>query len=88
MSLPKKKGMESVSPARMMLHDVPRSPNGIWVRVVENGSGPPGSPGFKAGDKVLYYGLDGMYSTCKNQAGEAVYLKAWAEVEVIGAEDG
>ena len=73
---------------RMILHDVPRSPNGIWVRVVENGSGPPGSPSFQAGDKVLYFGVDGMYSRCKNQAGEAVHLKAWAEVEVIGAEDG
>ena len=81
----------------MMLYDVPRSKRGTWVRVLEDQEGPPDSLleyqegpsdslGFQADDLVLYYNVDGMYSQCKNRAGELVYLKAWTDVEVIGAE--
>lgn len=69
-----------------MLYDVPRTEKGTWVRVLETQDGPPDSLGFQADDLVLYYNVDGMYSQCKNRAGELVYLKAWADVEVIGAE--
>jgi len=70
----------------MQLHKVPRSENGIWVRVLEDQDGPPDSGGFKTGEMVLFYHVDGMYSYCKDRAGQLVHLRAWAEVEVVGAD--
>ena len=81
MSLPKKKQVT------IPLHDVPRTEGGTWVRVVTPTGGPPDGLGFNAEDRILYYHTDGMYSLCKDQAGRMCHLEAWAEVEVIGADD-
>jgi hypothetical protein len=70
----------------MELYNVPRTTKGTWVRVLEDMDGPPDSLNFQAGDLVLYYRIDGMYSSCKSRGGDDVYLKAWTEVEIV--EDG
>ena len=67
----------------MLLHDIARSTEGTWVRVLEDTNGPPDSPDFEADDVVLFYHVDGMYSYCRNRGGEIVHLKAWTEVEII-----
>lgn len=68
----------------MELHRVPRTTEGTWVRVLEDQDGPPGALGFKAGDLILYFHIDGIYSYAKNRAGQLVHLRAWADVEVVG----
>ena len=72
----------------MELHKVPRTTKGTWVRVLDTTDAPPDSPypTFKPNDLVLYYHTDGMYSYCKDRAGNVVHLRAWADVEVIGEE--
>lgn len=70
----------------MKLYEIPRTMKGTWVRVLEAVDGPPGALGIKAGALVLYYGIDGSYSQCKSRGGELIYLKAWAEVEVVKDE--
>jgi hypothetical protein len=70
----------------MELHEVPRTTKGTWVRVLKDENGPPDSLDFQADDLVLYFHVDGMYSYCRNQGGDVVYLKAWTEVEIV--EDG
>ena len=68
------------------LHNVPRTVKGTWVKLVNHEEGPPGAGMWQAGDLILFYHVDGMYSTCTDRAGNPVYLKAWAEVEVIGED--
>jgi len=68
------------------LHKVPETVKGTWVRVLEESNGPPNAPNFKPDDLILYFHIDGMYSSCKDRAGQIVYLKAWTEVEVVGHE--
>lgn len=70
----------------MELHKVPRTTNGTWVRVLEESDGPPDAPDFNPNELVLFFHIDGMYSLCKDRAGQNVYLKAWAEVEVVEDE--
>ncbi len=67
----------------MKLYDIARKEGGTWVRVKEDTDGPPSSPGFKNGDVVLFYHVDGTYSLCKNRHGNMVHLKAWTEVELV-----
>ena len=68
----------------MKLYDVAHSEGGTWIRILESAEGPPSSPDFRVDDVVLFYRIDGSYSVCRNRGGELVYLKAWAEVELVG----
>lgn len=68
----------------MKLYNVPRTTKGTWVKVLKDQDGPPDSIGFKAGDLIIYYHTDGMYSSCTNRSGQPVHLRAWADVEVVG----
>jgi hypothetical protein len=63
-------------------------PEKSTVRVIRGIQTPPASPEIKAGDILKFYHIDGMYSTCKNESGEWVYLVAWAEVEIIDPQSG
>jgi hypothetical protein len=63
----------------MKLHEVP--PN-TRIKVIGDIQTPVASPKICAGDELMFHDIDGMYSRCTKD-GEAVYLVAWAEVEII-----
>ena len=64
----------------MKLHAVPNRTN---VRILDDIQTPPGAPRLEKGDIIFFDHIDGMYSYCKNSAGEVVHLVAWAEVEIV-----
>lgn len=62
----------------MKLYNVP---NRTWVKILGEPTIPPAAP---IPDEVVFFDhIDGMYSYCKNQDGEVVYLAAWTEVEPL-----
>ncbi len=65
----------------MKLYDVPRK---TWIRVVAEEKVPPAAPKISVGDEIFFDHIDGMYSFCKDKAGNIVHLVAWADVELIG----
>ena len=64
----------------MELFTVPR---GSYVRLLEDGRVPPAASELHEGETIFFDHIDGMYSFCRNAAGEIVHLVAWAEVEVV-----
>jgi hypothetical protein len=44
---------------------------------------PPSHRALEYGEVVHFYHLDGMYSYCKDAAGEVIHLVAWQEVEIV-----
>lgn len=64
----------------MKLYKCPRN---SLVRVVGDAPGPPGAPKVNTNEVIKFYHTDGMYSYCKNEAGDTVHLQAWQEVEVL-----
>lgn len=59
------------------------APRNSLVRVIGDAPGPPDAPEVKPNEVVKFYHIDGMYSVCRNEQGQHVYLKAWQEVEVL-----
>jgi len=64
----------------MKLYECPRN---SLVRVIGGTSGPPASRPVQDNEVVKFYHTDGMYSYCKNEAGDIVHLPAWQEVELL-----
>lgn len=62
-------------------------PNGSMVRVLEDDDGPPGAKVIRAGDRIKFHHIDGMYSFCHDKDGNIVHLKAWTEVEIINNDN-
>lgn len=54
------------------------------VRLLEDASGPPSAPAFKAGEIINFGHIDGMYSYCHHlDYAQPVHLPAWTEVEYV-----
>ena len=65
----------------MKLYEVP---NGSDIRILDNEIlVPPGAKGVSKDDIIRFLWIDGMYSRCQDNEGNAVYLAAWTEVEVV-----
>jgi hypothetical protein len=64
----------------MKLYEVPRNTR---IRVVEPEAPPPGGLPAHAGEVLKFVKIDGMYSYCLDEQGNAVHLKAWTEVEIV-----
>lgn len=64
----------------MTFIDVPQHST---VRLLENAATPPAAPLVWKGDVVKFHNIDGMYAFCTNQDGDAVYIAAWTEVEIV-----
>lgn len=41
----------------------------------------------RLGSILKFLSLDGMYSRCRDEDGEIVHLVAWADVEIVDAEN-
>ena len=63
----------------MKLYDVP---NYTKVKVIA-GDAPPAHRDFQSGEILTFCHIDGMYSYCVDAEGNAVHLKAWADVEIV-----
>ena len=64
----------------MKLYDVPRNSK---IRVVGDIKIPPAAQNIEEQEVLNFSHVDGMYSYCTNSDNEAVYLVAWAEVEIV-----
>lgn len=65
----------------MKLYDAPAN---SWIRIRDPLPTTPMCAKRLQSEQVLYfYRIDGMYSYCKDESGDAVHLVAWAEVEVL-----
>lgn len=65
----------------MKLYDVPRNTR---IRVIDaNPASPPASIQIRHGQELNFKHIDGMYSFCRDDAGNIVHLVAWAEVEIV-----
>ena len=64
----------------MKLYEAPRNTK---VRLKSTESGPPASINPKVGETYYFKGIDGMYGRCLDSEKRYVYLKAWAEVEIV-----
>ena len=64
----------------MKLHDVPRR---TIVRTLAEVTVPPAAPAVGEGELIRFYNLDGMYSRCRNEAGEIVHMHVCTEVEKV-----
>lgn len=63
----------------MKLYEVP---NNTRVKVLHPEAPPPG--GIEPEEKEYdFRHVDGMYSLCYDDDGNAVHLKAWTEVEIV-----
>lgn len=68
----------------MKLYKVPRDTR---IRVMEFLPAPPGGIEAEVGDVLMYHHVDGMFSYCTNKDGKTVYLRAAAEVEIVGDDN-
>ena len=64
----------------MKLYDVP---NGSKIITLKKPEIPPASKPVFKGDALEFVRIDGMYGKCWDIDGEAVYIAAWTEVEVV-----
>jgi len=64
----------------MKLYEIPR--NSI-IQVLVTPKIPPASLPVKKDSILTFLHTDGMYSTCKNQDNETVYIAAWTPVKII-----
>ncbi len=64
----------------MKLYNVPKN---TWVTPLEHTEGPPATHAIEAGDPVLFFHIDGLYSYCKDGEGRVVHLPAWTEVMIL-----
>ena len=70
----------------MKLFNVPRHSK---VRILDDPDGPGGTQHppshreFETGEVLDFSHIDGMYSYCKDAAGEVVHLVCWQEVEIV-----
>ncbi len=68
----------------MKLYEVPRR---TWVKVLKNENEgtkvPPAAPPIADDDIIFFDHVDGMYSYCKNNAGELCHLVCWQSVEIL-----
>lgn len=64
----------------MKLYNVPRNSR---IRLIEDGTVPPGAPELPKGIEINFHHVDGMYSYCTTDDGEVVHLVAFEEVEVV-----
>ena len=65
----------------MKLYDVPPCSKIIVLDKVPRV--PVAAADIMLGDVLIFHHIDGMYSLCKNIAGEIVHLAAWTEVEIV-----
>lgn len=68
----------------MKLFNVPEY---TYIRVKEDTYTPVGGLLSNTGDVLKFIKIDGMYSICKNHAGEVVHLAAYADVDIVGVPE-
>lgn len=57
--------------------------NNTRIRLMENADVPPHAAGCPVDSELDFRHIDGMYSLCYNDAGDAVHPAALTEVEVV-----
>lgn len=65
------------------LHEVPR---GTKIRVRGDVKIPPAAPPIEVGEILHFNHIDGMYSHCRDMAGNVVHLVAWADVDIVNED--
>lgn len=56
---------------------------GNKIRLCENADIPPVHRKLEQGEVLTFSHIDGMYSFCRDSAGNIVHPAAWSEVEVV-----
>lgn len=64
----------------MKLYELPR---GALFRLIEDAKTPPGARPLHSGEVLRLGNVDGMYSYCTDEEGNAVHPAALAEVEAV-----